>query len=69
MQENVRKEVIHLLDADIIYHVKESDWVSLVHCVTKTGGFTFEPNENLELIRVIAIVGYTMCINLRKLNK
>jgi hypothetical protein len=35
MKEVVRKEIICLLDAGIIYHVKESDWVSLVHCIPK----------------------------------
>jgi hypothetical protein len=37
MKEVVRKEIIRLLDACIIYHVKESDWVNLVHCVLKKG--------------------------------
>jgi hypothetical protein len=35
MKEEVRKEVIRLLDAGIIYPVKESEWVSPVHCVPK----------------------------------
>ena len=46
MKEVVRKEVIRLLDAGIIYSVKESDWVSPVHCVPKKGGFTVVPNDN-----------------------
>ena len=45
MKEVVRKEIVRLLDAGIIYHVKESEWVSHVHCVPKEGGFTLVPNE------------------------
>ena len=40
MKEVVRKEIVRLLDAGIIYPVKESEWVSPVHCVPKKGGFT-----------------------------
>jgi hypothetical protein len=35
MQEVVKKEVIKLLDARIIYPVLHSEWLSLVHCVPK----------------------------------
>ena len=69
MNEEVRKEVIRLLDAGIIYPVKESEWVSPVHCVPKKGGFTIEANENHELVPIRPIVGYRMCIYFRKLNK
>ena len=50
MKKVVRKEIVRLLDAGIIYPFKESEWVSLVHCVPKKGGFTVVPNENNELI-------------------
>ena len=55
--------------AGIIYPVKESEWVSPVHCVPKKGGFTVEANENHELVPIRTIVGYRMCIDFRKLNK
>jgi hypothetical protein len=32
-----------------MYHVAESEWVSLVHCVPKKGGFIIVPNENNKL--------------------
>jgi hypothetical protein len=38
MREVVKKELIKLLDAGIIYPVPHSEWVSLVHCVPKKGG-------------------------------
>ena len=53
MKVEVRKEVILLLDAGIIYPVKESEWVSPIHCVPKKGGFTVEANENHELVPIL----------------
>jgi hypothetical protein len=50
MQEVVKKEVIKLLDAEIIYPVPHSEWVSPVHCVLKKGGLTVVKNEKNELI-------------------
>jgi hypothetical protein len=35
MREVVKKEVIKLLDAEIVYPVPHSEWVSPVHCVPK----------------------------------
>jgi hypothetical protein len=48
MKEVVRKEVIRLLDAGIIYPVVESEWVSPVHYVPKKGGFRVVPDKNNE---------------------
>jgi hypothetical protein len=68
MREVVKKEVIKLLDARIIYPVPHSEWVSPIHCVPKKGGLTVVKNEKDELIpqncdRMVD------CINYRKLNK
>jgi hypothetical protein len=62
----VKKEVIKLLDAGIIYSVSHSDWVSPVHCVPKKGGLTVVKNEKNELIPRRIVKG---CIDYRKLNK
>ena len=35
MKEVVRKEILKLLEAGIIYPIADSDWVSPVHCVPK----------------------------------
>ena len=45
MKEVVRKEILKLLEAGIIYPVADSDWVSPVHCVPKKGGITVVPND------------------------
>ena len=49
MKEVVRKEILKLLEAGIIYPVADSQWVSLVHCVPKKGGITVVPNDKNEL--------------------
>ena len=44
MKEVVRKEILKLLEAGIIYPVADSEWESPVHCVPKKGGITVVPN-------------------------
>ena len=44
MQEVVKKEVVKLLDAGIIYPISDSSWVSLIQCVPKKGGMTVVEN-------------------------
>jgi hypothetical protein len=65
----VRKEVIKLLEAGIIYPIANSKWVSPVHCVPKKGGMTMVPNNEDELVAQHTVVGYRMCIDFRKLHK
>jgi hypothetical protein len=67
MKEVVRKEVIKLLEAGIIYPIADSKWVSHVHCVPKKGGMTVVPNDEYELVAQHTVVGYRMCIDFRKL--
>ena len=69
MKEVVRKEILKLLEAGIIYPVANSQWVSPVHCVPKKGGITVVPNDKDELIPQRIVTGYRMVIDFRKLNK
>ena len=69
MKEVVRKEILKLLEAGIIYPVADSQWVSPVHCAPKKGGITVVPNDKDELIPQRIITGYRMVIDFRKLNK
>jgi hypothetical protein len=69
MREIVKKEVLKLLKARIIYPVSNSQWVSPVHVVSKKGGMTAIRNEKNELIPQQTITGWRMCIDYRKLNK
>ena len=40
MQEVIKKEVLKLLDAGLIYHISDSTWVSPTQVVPKKGGVT-----------------------------
>ncbi|GJS16222.1 reverse transcriptase domain-containing protein [Tanacetum coccineum] len=50
IHEVIKKEVIKLLDAGLIYPIFDSPWVSPVHCVPKKGGMTVVENDDNELI-------------------
>ncbi|GJT09685.1 reverse transcriptase domain-containing protein [Tanacetum coccineum] len=50
IHEVIKKEVIKLLDAGLIYPISDSPWVSPVHCVPKKGGMTVVENKDNELI-------------------
>jgi hypothetical protein len=69
MREVVKKEVLKLLHAGIIYPVPHSEWVSLVQVVSNKGGMTVVKNEKNELIPQQTVTGWRMCIDYRKLNK
>ena len=50
MKEEVRKEVLKLLEAGCIYPISDSAWVSPVQVVPKKGGMTVIKNDKDELI-------------------
>ncbi|GJY54429.1 hypothetical protein Tco_0446093 [Tanacetum coccineum] len=50
IHEVIKKEVIKLLDAGLIYPIFNSPWVSPVHCVPKKGGITVVEKEDNEFI-------------------
>jgi len=50
MREVVKKEVLKLLHAGIIYPVPHSEWVSPVQVVPKKGGMTVVENNKNKLI-------------------
>nr|GFA32135.1 reverse transcriptase domain-containing protein [Tanacetum cinerariifolium] len=64
----IKKEVIKLLDAEMIYPIFDSPWVSLIHCVPKKGGITIVKNENNELIPTRLVTGWRFCIDYENLN-
>ena len=68
IHEVIKKEVIKLLDAGMIYLISDSPWVSPVHCVPKKGGMTVVTNEENELIPTRLVTGWRVCIDYRKLN-
>ena len=68
MKEKVRKEVLKLLEARLIYPISDSAWVSPVQVVPKKGDMIVIKNEKDELISTRTVIGWRMCINYRKLN-
>jgi hypothetical protein len=69
MREVVKKEVLKLLHAKIIYLVPHSEWVCPILVVPKKGGMTVVKNEKNELIPQQIATGWQMCIDYKKLNK
>ncbi|GKE23439.1 hypothetical protein Tco_1434951, partial [Tanacetum coccineum] len=68
IHEVIKKEVIKLLDAGLIYPISDSPWVSPIHCVPKKGGITVIENEDNKLIPTRLVTGWRVCIDYRKLN-
>nr|GEX63068.1 DNA-directed DNA polymerase [Tanacetum cinerariifolium] len=68
IHEVIKKEVIKLLNAEMIYLILDSLWVSPIHCVPKKGGITVVENENNELIPTRLVTGWRVCIYYRKIN-
>nr|GEW88777.1 reverse transcriptase domain-containing protein [Tanacetum cinerariifolium] len=68
IHEVIKKEVIKLLEAGMIYPISDSPWVSPIHCVPKKGEITVVEIENNELIPTRLVTGWRVCIDYRKLN-
>ncbi|CAM8910470.1 unnamed protein product [Rhodiola kirilowii] len=48
--EIVQKEIQKLLDADVIYPISDSQWVSPVHVVSKKTGITVEKDAEGKMV-------------------
>ncbi|XP_031116495.1 uncharacterized protein LOC116020153 [Ipomoea triloba] len=57
MMEVVKKEILKLLDAGIIYPISDSKWVSPVHVVPKKTGITVIENDDGELVPTLSSKG------------
>ncbi|GJW73473.1 reverse transcriptase domain-containing protein [Tanacetum coccineum] len=74
IKEIVKKEVIKLLDAGLIYPISDSPWVSLVQVVPKKEGMTIVKKEKNKLIPQRTVtewrVSFDHCLqNLKKMLK
>ncbi|XP_019100932.1 PREDICTED: uncharacterized protein LOC104789643 [Camelina sativa] len=67
LQDVVKKEIMKLLNAGIIYLISDCNWVSPVHVVPKKSGVTVVNYDKNELIPTRTITGHRMCIDYRKL--
>ena len=68
MQEVVKKEIIKLLDAGVIYSITYSSWVCPIQRVPKKGGMTVVPNENNVFVPMRSVTRWRVCMDYRKLN-
>ncbi|CAM8940836.1 unnamed protein product [Rhodiola kirilowii] len=68
MMEIVQKEIQKLLDADIIYPISDSQWVSPVHVVPKKTRIMVEEDAAGKMVTTRVKNGWRMCIDYRKLN-
>ena len=68
IEEVVKKEILKLLDLDVIYPIADSKWVSPTQLVPKKSGVTMVANEHDELIPTKVTTGWRVCIDYRKLN-
>ena len=69
MKEVVRKEVLKWLDSGVIYPIFNSSWVSPIQVVPKKRATTVVKNENNELLPIIIVTGWRICIDYMKLNR
>jgi len=63
IQEVVKRKILKLLKADIIYPISNSAWISPVHVVPKKRGITVIKNENNELIPRRTVTSWCMRID------
>ncbi|GJX40332.1 reverse transcriptase domain-containing protein [Tanacetum coccineum] len=68
IHEVIKKEVVKLHDARLIYPISDSLWVSPMDCVPKKGGMTVVTNEDNGLIPNRVVTGWRVYIDYRKLN-
>nr|CAN80119.1 hypothetical protein VITISV_005871 [Vitis vinifera] len=68
MQEVVQAKVLKLLQADIIYFISDSPWVSRTQVVPKKSGITVVQNDKGEEVSTCLTTGWRVCIDYRRLN-
>ena len=68
MQEVVWAEVLKLLQADIIYPISDSLWVSPTQDMPKKSRITVVQNDKGEDVSTRLTIGWRVCIDYRRLN-
>ncbi|WZZ88058.1 hypothetical protein YC2023_116637 [Brassica napus] len=68
LKDVVKKEIMKLQEAGVIYAISDSKWVSLVHVVPKKEGITVVASEKNKLIPTRTVTCHRMCIDFQKLN-
>jgi len=68
MIEEVKAEILKLLDARFIYPITDSKWVTPIHVVPKKTRIKMVKNKDDELISTCISSGWRMCVDYGKLN-
>ena len=68
MKEVVKKEILKLLDNEIIFFISNSLWISPIQVVPKKSGITVVQNKANKLVLTKVQIGYRVCIDYKKLN-
>ena len=68
MKEVVKKEILKLLDNEIIYPISDSSWVSPIQIVPKKLEITVVQNEANKLVLTRVQTRWKVYIDYRKLN-
>ena len=68
MQEVVHSKDLKLLQADIIYPISDSTWVSLTQVVPRKSRVTTVLNEKGEEVPTRLTTGWRVCIDYKRLN-
>ena len=66
--EAMKEEIVKWLNAEIIYLISDSQWVSPVHVVLKKAGVTVMTNEKCEEIQTRLSTKWRVCIDYQKMN-
>ena len=65
----MKKQIVKLLEVEIIYLISVKEQDNPVKVVLKKGGMTIIKNERDELISTSNVIGLCVCIDYRKLHK
>lgn len=68
MMDVVRKEIMKLKEAGIIYPISDSTWVSPTQVVPKKSGITVVQNAEGDMVPTRVQNGWRVCMDYRKLN-
>ena len=66
--EEVKEKILKCLNAEIIYPISDSQWVSPIHVVPKKAGVTMTVNDKSEEIQMRLLTKWRVCIDYWKLN-
>ena len=64
----MKEEILKWLNAEIIYPISDSQWVSPIHIVQKKAGVTVKTNTKGKEIQTRLLTKWRVCIDYRKLN-